>query len=159
MLLTTTEMQQSKRESASAFEVYKLFNFLTKLTALANHANFKNLVPKTPKGTASATLFYVFLQCSKKRRESFPPLFAVAYMWPKNLGGGTKSFQISFGQKTFYFYDPPTPTLLQLPYCFRKHSIKSRPVTIVNQQEASKPEITGFLLSIMCKPAPAFKVN
>ena len=47
--------------------------------------------------------YYSYCAERKKERESSQPLFAVAYMWPKKLWWcGTKSFQISFGQKSFF---------------------------------------------------------
>ena len=60
---------------------------------------------KDSQGRLPMHRYYSYCAERKKERESSQPLFAVAYMWPKKLWWcGTKSFQISFGQKSFFFY-------------------------------------------------------
>ena len=59
---------------------------------------------KDSQGRLPMHRYYSYCAERKKERESSQPLFAVAYMWPKKLWWcGTKSFQISFGQKSFFF--------------------------------------------------------
>ena len=106
---------------------------------------------KDSQGRLPMHRYYSYCAERKKERESSQPLFAVAYMWPKKLWWcGTKSFQISFGQKSFFLLQ-----LLGFPSAFILRNCAEISVSqqlSINWWGSKKPhpEIIGFLLSIMC---------